>query len=264
MSLNILIEKNICKTYAWDAIETQLKSKSESTLDDVKLLYANNNDICEKRTWSGDLSAEQSKIFLMKRSILKHITIAVWGSLWSAPYQLITCGSGERGGSVVECRTPEREVRGSRPTAAVLCPWARHFTPRKYWLITQEAMAPSRHDWKNVDWDVKPQHNQPTNMRIWIAITKNYHQRLFLSGLLMISIKAWTKNKNPVCPYVDETLGKDYKIMYTYFSFMLRSGLSMNQDGRIWDYQSDLPFHDWICRLLSGSRWKLVFRVYIG
>ena len=69
--------------------------------------------------------------------------------------------SGERGSSVVECRTPEREVRGSRPTSAVLCPWARHFTPRKYWLITQEAMAPSRHDWKIVDWDVKPQHNQP-------------------------------------------------------------------------------------------------------
>ena len=69
---------------------------------------------------------------------------------------------GERGGSGVECRTPEREVRGSRPTSAVLCPWARHFTPRKYWLITQEAMAPSRHDWKIVDWDVKPQHNQPT------------------------------------------------------------------------------------------------------
>ena len=75
---------------------------------------------------------------------------------------LFLCG--ERGGSVVECRTPEREVRGSRPTAAVLCPWARHFTPRKYWLITQEAMAPSRHDWKIVDWDVKPQHNQPTNL----------------------------------------------------------------------------------------------------
>ena len=43
-----------------------------------------------------------------------------------------------------------------------VCPWARHFTPRKYWLITQEAMAPSRHDWKIVDRDVKPQHNQPT------------------------------------------------------------------------------------------------------
>ena len=24
-------------------------------------------------------------------------------------------------------------------------------------------MAPSRYDWKIVDWDVKPQHNQPTN-----------------------------------------------------------------------------------------------------
>ena len=30
-------------------------------------------------------------------------------------------------------------------------------------LFTQEAMAPSRYDWKIVDWDVKPQHNQPTN-----------------------------------------------------------------------------------------------------
>ena len=68
--------------------------------------------------------------------------------------------AGERGGSVVECRTPEREVGGSKPTAAVLCPWARHFTPRKYWLIAQEAVAPSRHDWKIVDWDVKPQHKQ--------------------------------------------------------------------------------------------------------
>ena len=55
---------------------------------------------------------------------------------------------GERGGSVVECWTPEREVGGSRPTAAVLCPWARHFTPRKYWLITQEAVAPSWYVWK--------------------------------------------------------------------------------------------------------------------
>ena len=82
----------------------------------------------------------------------------------SCKITFITYWQGERGGSVVECRTLEREVRGSRPTAAVLCPWARHFTPQKYWLITQEAMAPSRHDWKIVDWDVKPQHNQPTNL----------------------------------------------------------------------------------------------------
>ena len=26
---------------------------------------------------------------------------------------------------MVECRTPEREVGGSKPTAAVLCPWLR-------------------------------------------------------------------------------------------------------------------------------------------
>ena len=71
---------------------------------------------------------------------------------------------GERGCSVVACRTPKRKVEGSKPTAAVLCPWARHFTPRKYWLITQEAVAPSRHDWKIVDWDVKPQHKQTNQL----------------------------------------------------------------------------------------------------
>ena len=34
----------------------------------------------------------------------------------------VTLFIGERGGSVVECRTPEREVGGSKPTATVLCP----------------------------------------------------------------------------------------------------------------------------------------------
>ena len=80
----------------------------------------------------------------------------------------------ERGGSVVECRTLEREVGGSKPTAAVLCPWARHFTPRKYWLITQEAVAPFRHDWKIVDWDVKPQHKQ----NLFAILSKKYYQGL--------------------------------------------------------------------------------------
>ena len=83
--------------------------------------------------------------------------------LWHSTSQWVhmaTSQDRERGGSVVECRTPEREVGGSIPAAAMLCPWARHFTPRKYWLITQEAVAPSRHDWKIVYWDVKPQHKQ--------------------------------------------------------------------------------------------------------
>ena len=80
---------------------------------------------------------------------------------------------GEHGGSVVECRTREREVGGSRPTAAVLCPWARHFTPRKYWLITQEMVAPSWHDWKIVDWDVKPQHKQTKIAKIYALVHRN-------------------------------------------------------------------------------------------
>ena len=50
----------------------------------------------------------------------------------------VTIQLGERGGSVVECRTPEQEVGGSKRTAAVLCPWARHFTPQKHWLLPRK------------------------------------------------------------------------------------------------------------------------------
>ena len=41
--------------------------------------------------------------------------------------------SGEGCGSVVERRTLERELGGLKPTSAVLCPRAGHFTPGKYW-----------------------------------------------------------------------------------------------------------------------------------
>ena len=41
----------------------------------------------------------------------------------SSEYRVqFTYSRGERGGSVVERRTPEREVCGSKPTSAVLCP----------------------------------------------------------------------------------------------------------------------------------------------
>ena len=32
-------------------------------------------------------------------------------------------------------------------------------------------MAPSRYDWKIVDWDVKPQHNQPTS---YLQVMRTY------------------------------------------------------------------------------------------
>ena len=106
--------------------------------------------------------------------VLKHfkeIQLVKLVSFWVTCFRILLPSYknniGERSGSVVECWTPEREVGGSKPTAAVLYPWARHFTPRKYWLITQEAVAPSRHDWKIVDWDVKPQHKQKKRNNIF-------------------------------------------------------------------------------------------------
>ena len=50
------------------------------------------------------------------------LTIHIFFTMSIANFIGLPFFSGERGGSVVECRTPEREVRGSRPTAAVLCP----------------------------------------------------------------------------------------------------------------------------------------------
>ena len=113
--------------------------------------------------------ASQKKL----EDVKKKCGLETWATSWKK-LSLEVCdqvrlksASGERGGSVVECLTPEWEVGGSKPTAAVLCPWARHFTPRKYWLITQEAVAPSRHDWKIVDWDVKPQHRQTNQISLF-------------------------------------------------------------------------------------------------
>ena len=64
---------------------------------------------------------------------------------------------GERGGSMVERRTPEREVRNRPPPCCVL---EQDTLLPKSTGNTQEAVAPSRHDRKIVDWDVKPQHKQ--------------------------------------------------------------------------------------------------------
>ena len=47
---------------------------------------------------------------------------------------------------MVEPRTPEREVGGSRPTSAVLCLLARHINSPETTGKTQEAVAPSRQD----------------------------------------------------------------------------------------------------------------------
>ena len=138
---------------------------------------------------------------------------------------------GERGGSVVECRTPEREVRGSRPTAAVLCPWARHFTPRKYWLITQEAMAPSRHDWKIVDWDVKPQHNQPT-YRYCMSDYKSSWGRRSCRPYWTNPTSSWYSLLGS-CPVASSAVGLlsySCKMHRLYFSSAFKAGLAGTDD----------------------------------
>ena len=116
-------------------------------------------------------------------------------------------GFGERGGSVVECRTPEREVGGSKPTAAVLCPWVRHFTPRKYWLITQEAVAPSRHDWKIVDWDVKPQHKQTILLVLSYSGSNDIQVWFVLKAWFVVSISSWLEKNE----HTDNKKHSDYE-----------------------------------------------------
>ena len=38
-------------------------------------------------------------------------------------------------------------------------------------------MAPSRYDWKIVDWDVKPQHNQPISAYIQFLFSLSWSTR---------------------------------------------------------------------------------------
>ena len=123
---------------------------------------------------------------------------------------------------MVECRTPEREVRGSRPTSAVLCPWARHFTPRKYWLITQEAMAPSRHDWKIVDWDVKPQHNQ---LQRAIVLT-NHFSKLMRLWYFSSFVKSFFKRACAAIQWATYLIFGRTLPLLPYFMFPNNAGLS--------------------------------------
>ena len=52
--------------------------------------------------------------------------------------------NGERGGLVVERRTLEREVRGSKPTSAVFCPLARHYSPKVLVIHRKRWLRPNR------------------------------------------------------------------------------------------------------------------------
>ena len=56
---------------------------------------------------------------------------------------------------MVERHTLEQEVQGSIPTTALKYLWARHFKLSKVLINTQEAVAPSQHDWKIVYRDNK-------------------------------------------------------------------------------------------------------------
>ena len=61
------------------------------------------------------------RIIEMLTSIKSHNSLEKFGKIPCVSHNTAYT-KGERGGSVVECRTPEREVLGSKPTAAVLCP----------------------------------------------------------------------------------------------------------------------------------------------
>ena len=58
----------------------------------------------------------------------------------------------------VGLRSERSGVRNLPPPCCVL--EQDTLLPKKYWLNTQEVVAPSRHDYKIVDWDVKPQYKQ--------------------------------------------------------------------------------------------------------
>ena len=53
-------------------------------------------------------------------------------------------------------------------------------------------MAPSRYDWKIVDWDVKPQHNQPTTTSpVKMEFSENFLSRITVQCLETYFLLLW-------------------------------------------------------------------------
>ena len=81
---------------------------------------------------------------------------------------------------MVEPRTPEREVRGLRPTSAGCVHRQDTFTPRNYWLNTQEAMALSQNDLRIVDGDVKHQYKLKTLLPDLTLLKNIIHENMLI------------------------------------------------------------------------------------
>ena len=123
-----------CTAIKWSWIFVSLSKASTGSLYCVNV--ANSEGSGETALLRGRAGSPERLLFAYSISYeLAHLLVHMSHDMtkqtnWVCAHRRL----GERGGSVVECRTPEREVRGSRPTAAVLFPWVRHFTPRKYWF----------------------------------------------------------------------------------------------------------------------------------
>ena len=81
---------------------------------------------------------------------------------------------------------------------------------RKYWLITQEVVAPSRHDWKIVDWDVNPQHKQTNKQASSICphVRESAPRPLYSSSCqsaIWLSHTIWTDPKFCASKHVKST-----------------------------------------------------------
>ena len=165
---------------------------------------------------------------------------------------------------MVECRTPKREVGGSKPTAAVLCPWARHFTPRKYWLITQEAVAPSRHDWKIVDWDVKPEHKQTILRVSWF---RGYYRPWMLLATIMWAA-TWQNQQNDCASSEDSDQPGHAPSLIRGFAVRMKKvwvlSYPLSALRRVWsdwaDAQADLRlWSDWAWSDQTGRMPRLIW-----
>ena len=87
-------------------------------ITDSKITQKKNNFIAEQTFLTSFSIVYLLQLYLSVILKLIHHTFNNTGS----KKELQIMQKGERGGSVVECRTPEPEVGGSMPTAAVLCP----------------------------------------------------------------------------------------------------------------------------------------------
>ena len=136
--------------------------------------------------------------------------------------------------------------------------WKRWFSHcwKKLLIPHLSLMSPSRYDWKTVDWDVKPQHNQPTLMSNthYLESHSCFHRKSDLSQKGVFNCKmsqSMTEpTKWPVCPaktWIRLSICPVWSVFAVHLKVPCTQKAHNEDSERLVNAQADLSTRDFVC-----------------